>query len=414
MKLKETFLTATRGLQTHRMRSGLTILGIVIGITAIILVTSIGRGVQDIVISQVASLGSRTIAVVPGKEPTGPADPSVIESFFGDSLKARELEALKKKSNVPHAEEIMPAVFGIETISYQGETFRPMILGSTELVSDIFDIQPESGVFITQDDILSRSEVAVIGIDVKEELFGESNAIGEKIRVKGRNLRVIGVLPPKGQVIFFNFDEIVITPYTTAQHYIFGIKHFNRIIIQVDNEANVPATVHDIELTLRELHNITDPENDDFFVGTQAEIADTLEAVTGALTAFLGAVAAISLLVGGIGIMNIMLVSVAERKKEIGIRKAVGATRKNILLQFLFESAILTGTGGALGIFFGAVLSFGISVALTQFLEIQWSFILPLSSAAFGITVSVAIGIIFGLYPAWRASKQNPIETLYH
>jgi putative ABC transport system permease protein len=414
MRVRDVFKIAVSGIKTHKLRSSLTVLGIVIGVTAVVLVVSVSRGAQSLVLNQVASLGSRTIAVAPGREPKGPTDPSFVETLYGDSLKAREVEAIEKKSNVPHAAEVMPIVFGIETASYKGETFRPMVLGASPLVTEIFDVYPEDGNFFTDEEVASRAAVAVIGKRVKEELFGEQEAVGRKIRIGGNSLKVLGVLPPKGQVLFFNFDETVVMPHTFAQQYIFGIKYFNRVIVRVDTEENVPRTAYDIEVTLRALHNITDPENDDFFVGTQAEIAETLESVTDALTLFLAFVAAISLVVGGIGIMNIMLVSIVERTKEIGLRKAIGATRRNILMQFLFEAAVLTTLGGLVGILIGLFLLFGITFALAEFVNADWEFVFPFDAAAVGVIVSVLVGLVFGLYPAWTASKKQPIEALQY
>lgn len=412
MKFTYSVKTAIKRLIDHKSRSALTILGIVIGIAAIMLIAAIGQGAQNLIIRQIQSLGSNTIIVVPGKEPSGPTDPAVTESFFSDSLKIRELEALKNKSNVPKASEIMPVVFGSESVSYQGETFRPMVLGASELIADFFDLVPQEGVFYSEDDVLSVANVVVIGSAVKKELFGESNAIGEKIKVKDRNLRVVGVLPPKGQILFFNFDKTIITPYTTAQQYLFGIKHFNRIILQAETEADISQTARDVELTLRELHNITDPDNDDFFVTTQEGIADILETVTDTVTLFLSSVAAIALIVGGIGIMNIMLVSVTERTREIGLRKALGATRRGILLQFLLESTTLTVIGGITGVFFGTLLSLGASLVLTLIMDIPWSFSFPFSAAIIGLAVSALVGLIFGIYPAHKASLKSPIEAL--
>ncbi|MFH0712693.1 MAG: ABC transporter permease [Candidatus Jorgensenbacteria bacterium] len=414
MRIKDVFKISVRGIRAHKSRSMLTILGIVIGVTAVVLVVSIGRGAESLVLGQVASLGSRTIAVAPGREPEGPTDPSLIETLYGDSLKAREVEALEKKSNVPHAAEVMPIVFGIETVSHEGETFRPMVLGASPLVTEVFDVYPEAGTFFTDDDVKSRTAVAVIGSRVKKELFGDKEAIGEKIRIGANTLKVVGVSPPKGQVLFFNFDETVIVPHTFAQQYVFGIKYFNRVIIQVDTEENVPRTVYDVEVTLRALHDITDPEKDDFFVGTQAEIAATVESVTGALTLFLASVAAISLIVGGIGIMNIMLVSITERTQEIGLRKAIGATRSDILLQFLFEAAVLTTLGGLIGVLLGIVFLFGITLILSSLVSTEWKFVFPIDAAIVGIVVSIIVGLVFGLYPARAAAKKDPIEALQY
>jgi putative ABC transport system permease protein len=412
MRLTQSIKTAAVGLLAHKSRTALTILGIVIGISAIMLIASVGGAAENLILGQIESLGTNIVAVVPGKEPTGPTDPAVTESLFSDSLKQRDLDALNDKSNVPHAADIMPVVFGVESVSYEGETFRPLILGSSGLVADFFDLETEEGLFFAEEDIQSRAGVAVIGSEVKKELFGESSPIGEKIRVNDRNLRVVGTLPPKGQVLFFNFDETIIIPYTTAQQYVFGIKHFNRIIIQAESEQYVEKTAIDAELTLRELHNITDPDDDDFFVETQEGLSDTLGAVTSAITLFLGAVAAIALVVGGIGIMNIMLVSITERTREIGLRKAIGATNRNILMQFLSEAVLLTTIGGAIGILIGTLLSVATSIILTFVMKTPWPFSFPLSAAILGLTVSVLVGLIFGIYPARKASLKNPIEAL--
>ena len=412
MKLTYTLKTAYRSLTTHKLRAALTMLGIVMGVAAVMLVFAVGKGAESLILGQVQSLGAKTIAVVPGREPKGPTDPAIIEVFFSDSLKMRELEALKKSSNVPKLAEIMPMVFSVETVSYEGETFRPMVLGASELIARMFDLFPEEGLFFSDADVASRAAVALIGERVKDEFFGSSDAIGEKIRIKDKNFRVIGVLPKKGQLLFFNVDESIIVPYTTAQEYIFGIKHFNRFVIRVELEEDIEGTVVDIEATLRELHGITDPENNDFFVGTQAEITETLKAVTGTLTLFLTSVAAISLLVGGVGIMNVMLVSVAERTKEIGLRKALGATRRNILIQFLVEVAVLTGIGGLVGVFLGAGLSASVSLILTYLMDIAWPFTFPWGAAILGVAVSVFVGLVFGIYPAYVASKKSPVEAM--
>ncbi|MFH1412512.1 MAG: ABC transporter permease [bacterium] len=412
MKIKHTFKIAITGLKTHKSRSILTILGIVIGITAIIMIMSLGAGAQNLILSDIQSLGANTIVVMPGREPKGPTDPSAIESLYSESLKERELEALQKKSNVPKVKEIMPIVFSVETISYEGETFRPTILGCSDLFAKIFNIYPEQGSYFTDEQIKSKSKVVLIGSKTKEELFGESNAIGQRIKIKDQNFEVIGIFPPKGQVLFINADESVMTPYTTAQQYIFGIKHFNRIIIQVESDVDVARTVEDIEITLRNLHNIDDPDNDDFFVSTQAEIASTVETVTGVLTLFLATVAAISLIVGGVGIMNVMLVSVTERTREIGLRKSLGATEKDILYQFLIEAITITGIGGVIGILLGSGLSFIVTLGLSYFMSTDWAFSFPINGALLGLGVSVLVGLVFGIQPAYKASKKSPIEAL--
>ncbi len=401
--------SAIVGLTTHKSRSLLTILGIVIGITAIILVMSLGQGARNLILGQIQSIGAKLIAVIPGRQPKGPTD---FLATFTDSLKARDLTALHNKTNIPHIETVMPVVFGSQTASYSGETYRPTILGVSDQFGKIYNIYPSQGRIFTEDEVRSYADVAVIGSEVKKQLFGNVPALGEKIKIKEKTFRVIGIIKQVGQLSFLNFDEAVFIPYTTAQQYVFGIKYFNRLAIEADDEANVDTTVSDIKRTLRISHNITDPDKDDFFVQTQAEALDTVGSVMNVLTLFLAAVAGISLVVGGIGIMNIMLVSVTERTQEIGLRKALGATYRNILLQFLFEAVFLTVTGGVIGILLGGSLSFLISLGLSHFYNLSWGFTLPLSAIFLGLGVSSAIGLIFGIYPARQAARRSPIDAL--
>jgi len=409
MTIKHTLKTAVMGLKTHKSRSLLTILGIVIGITAIILVLSLGRGAENLILGQIKGIGAKTIAIAPGRHPTGPTD---IASLFTDSLKNKDIDALKNKNNVPHLLNLMPVVFGSQVISYENDTYRPTIFGVTGLFTEIYNIYPSEGRNLEDEDITSNANVVIIGSKVKDELFGESDALGEEVKIKGRNFKIIGILGKQGQSGFLNFDDAAIIPYTTAQQYIFGKKYFDRIVVQVDSENNVDQTVEDIKITLRNSHNIDDPSKDDFFVETQAQALNMVSTITNILTLFLVSVAAISLLVGGIGIMNIMLVSVTERTREIGLRKALGATSKDILTQFLMEAIILTGTGGLVGIFLGGLLSFLASIILSRFVGLSWSFIFPLSGAFIGLGISFAIGLFFGIYPAREAAKKSPIEAL--
>ncbi len=410
MTFKYSFKTAIRGLEINKLRSVLTILGIVIGITSIILIMSLGGGAQDLILSQVKAMGSKLIAVVPGRQPKGLTD--MIGMMATNSLKEKDLEALEKKSNVPHAKRIMPVVFGSETIAFENETYRPTILGVTDFAAQIYDIYPSQGRFFTDEETKGHVDVVVMGDRVKKELFGNKDAIGERVKIKGRNFRVVGILSKKGQSTFINFDEVAFVPYTTAQRYIFGIKYFNRFAIETDSEENVSRTVEDAKITLRNSHNITDPEKDDFFIETQAEAINSVKTITNIFTFFLTAVAAISLVVGGVGIMNIMLVSVTERTREIGLRKALGATRGDILSQFLLEAIILTAAGGITGILLGNFLSFLVALVLGKILALTWVYSFSILSAVLGIGVSGIVGLAFGLYPARQAAKKSPMEAL--
>lgn len=409
MKLKTLSKIALGGLKTNRSRSLLTILGIVIGITAIMMVMSIGQGAQNLILAQMQGLGAKVIAVLPGRQPKGFMD---ILSIFSDSLKIKDVEALKNKNNVPHLNRIMPVVFGNELASFGSQTYRATILGVSEYFNEIYNITLEKGEPFTEDDVKAYANVAVIGHKVKEQLFGEDEAIGQKIKIKNQVFRVVGVIGQKGQGTFVNFDDLIIIPYTAAQQNLFGIKYYHRIAIEVDKEENVDITVEDIKQTLRESHNILNPEKDDFYIQTQKEAIKQTQTVTNTLKYFLAAVAAISLIVGGVGIMNIMLVSVTERTREIGLRKAVGATPKEILLQFLLEAVFLTMAGGIIGIIFGAANSLISSIVLSKLLAVNWQFTFPIGAMFLGLITSALIGLIFGLYPARKAAKKSPIEAL--
>lgn len=414
MKLKYSTKTALRGLKTNRSRSLLTILGIVIGITAIMIVMSLGAGAQNLILSQIQGLGSKTIAVVPGRQPSGPSDAA---SVFLDSLKARDVESIKQKTNVPGVGDVMPVVFGPVRLAYESETYQSTVLGAGSVDSDsvleqIFDIYPSEGSMFLSSDVRTSAKVAVIGDKIRDKLFGQNDPVGKKIKVNNKDFRVVGLLPRKGQVSFFNFDDMILMPYTTVQDYIVGRKYFDRIIVTAVSEEVIDETVEDIKATLRNNHNITDPAKDDFFVETQADLAERLATITTALTLFLVAVAGISLMVGGIGIMNIMLVAVTERTREIGLRKALGATNKDISTQFLLESVMLTGLGGVVGVILGASISFLASVAITKYAGFSWGFTFPVNAMLLGIGVSGAVGLIFGIYPARQAAKKSPIEAL--
>lgn len=410
MKFFHTFKTSVIGLKTNKSRSALTILGIVIGIMSIIMVMAIGKGAEELILGQVRGMGSRTMSVEPGRMPQGLAD---IYEVYTESLKDREVAAIKNRNNVRGDNRVAPFVGFMDTVSFENEKMRTMIQGASELWMDILDVYPEEGEMFSDIDVKQMVRVVVIGSNVKEELFGESDAIGKKIKIKGRNFKVTGVLPPTGILMMMNIDDMIVVPYTTAQKVLLGISHYHAIFVQAETEELVPGIAEDIKKTLRELHGITDPDKDDFHVGTMEEAMEIIGGVTSALTLLLIAVAAISLLVGGVGIMNIMLVSVTERTREIGLRKALGATRSDITIQFLLESVILTIIGGIFGILFGAGLTWLIGLAIREFGGFDgWKFFFPLSAVFLGIGVAGIVGLVFGLYPARQASKKSPIEAL--
>lgn len=398
-------------LRANLGRSLLTMLGIIIGVAAVALVVTLGQSARGYILNQFEGIGANTVIVRPGRQPSGPT--GFAETLLTDSLKDREVAALNQKDRVPGVTAIYPAVFVTGAVTFEERIYRPTMFGwSAAALTEIFGIDAAEGDLFTADDIRDMAKVAVIGAKVKEELFGDSTAIGQFITVGSQKLRVVGVLAEQGQVSLFNVDEIVLIPTTTAQKLIRGINHYDELFIKTESAAEVDAVSEDIKTTLRELHNITDPAKDDFFVTTQAQAVGIISTVTQALTIFLVAIAAIALVVGGIGIMNIMLVSVTERTGEIGLRKAVGATNRDVLQQFLTEAVVLTVSGGVIGTVIAVVLSGLVAVVIRNRFNLDWPFTFPWFAIVLGVGVSTAIGLVFGIFPARRAAHKDPIEAL--
>ena len=414
MKLKDALKLSFRTLKINKMRSALTMLGIVIGVGSVILMMSLGNGAQNLVVGQVASMGSNNIYIELGS-PAGSMSQQVIDQLGKVNLKASDAEAIAKNPNV---EKVSSMIYGNGIASYLGEDKKITFMGIDEEAMDISNLSIADGRGISKDDVGSMARIVVLGHKLARDLFGEDDPVGKTIRIKKLTLRVVGILEEKGGQLFQTFDDYAYIPLTTVQKLLMGVDYINAILVKAKNEKVIDQVVEDARIILRERHGIYNPEGDltkdDFKVMSQVEMASMLTQITSALTIFLSLIAAIALIVGGIGIMNIMLVSVTERTKEIGLRKAVGAKNKDILNQFLLEAITLTLLGGLIGFIGGTLISFMASIILTRVLQSSWAFTIPLGAVILSLVVATVIGLIFGIYPAKKAAKLSPIEALRH
>ncbi len=414
MKFSNSFKTAITGLKTNKTRSFLTILGIVIGIASVILMMSLGDGAQNLILGQIMSMGANNVFVEPGAfAGGGDMTQQMMEGMEIKTLTIEDMEAIEKD---PLVEMVAPIVVSVSRVIYKNNDEKITFYGTTPAYNKITDVQTVLGSNFTDFDVQSMSKVVVLGYKIKEDLFENENPIGKIIRIKKTNFRVIGVMEEQGTQMFQNLDEYIYIPITSAQRFLLGINHVQSSVVKIVNQDKIDEAVEGIRLMLRERHNIYNPEGDlskdDFKVVSGKETAAIMNTVTSILTLLLSSIAAIALIVGGVGIMNIMLVSVVERTREIGLRKAVGARKKDILYQFLIEAIVLTGLGGILGILLGAIFSYLVSIVLTMVLGIEWKFILSLSSIILAFGVATGIGLIFGIYPARKAAKLSPIDAL--
>jgi putative ABC transport system permease protein len=403
-----TMLSAIRVLIRNPLRAGLTMLGIIIGIGAVVTMVGLGQGAAASVQAEITSLGTNVLIIVPGATTV-----SGVRGGLGSisTLTVGDAEDIEKK--VAGVTTVMYAARSVLQVIRENKNWSTPVLGTTPEFPDIRNWPVAQGNFFTQSDMDSAAKVAVLGKTAAQNLFetGEE-VIGEEIRIRNVPLRVIGMLASKGQSVSGqDQDDVVLLPFTTAERKVFGTQFLGTvgiILVATQTRHEIPAVAEDIKDLLRARHRLHSSEEDDFTIRTMEDIAKTMAGTSRTMMLMLMSIASISLVVGGIGIMNILLVSVTERTKEIGLRMAVGAKRTHILLQFLIEAIIMTAIGGVLGVAFGA----GSALLLTR--VIGWPTIINVPAVATAFLFSLIVGVFFGLYPANKASKLNPIDALHY
>jgi putative ABC transport system permease protein len=398
--LQETY----SALFSNKVRSGLTVLGIIIGIGSVIAMVAIGAGAQGTIEANIQSIGSNLVMVMPGAQ-RGPG--FQVSSGRGSARTLTQADADAMVQNISLVKAVAPELSGRYQVTSKGKNTNTSIVGTAPDYLSVRNVQIDQGSFVSEQNLRSLSKVAILGPTAKTDLFGEDvDAIGQTIRIKGLEFRVIGVTKAKGGTGFGSQDDMIFIPLTSAQKFLAGDDYVTTVNVQAESADSMTDIQTQITSLLLERHRIKDPQLADFSVLNQADIIATASSVTGTFTILLSAIAGISLLVGGIGIMNMMLTTVTERTKEIGLRKAIGAKKHDINLQFLTEAVTLTFIGGFFGIVLGYLISFTISYLGILQTEVSLKAVL----LAFG--VSALIGVIFGYYPARRASALNPINAL--
>lgn len=403
MKLLEIIIESIGTLGLNKMRTGLAALGIIIGIGSVIALVSLGQGSQKAVENQIQSLGANLLTIMPGSQRSG----NVRTASSNTTLTLEDAQAIMSSPQVTTVQSISPEFSKRFQIIAGKNNANTQVYGVYPQYAQIRKVNITSGVFISQRDVDSVSKVAVLGPTTAENLFGQGvDPVGQTIRINKQSFRVIGVTESKGGSGFNNQDDIIFAPLSTVQKQLAGVDYLSTIAVEAKSAEVMTEAQNQIGYLLLERHKLSDPSTADFSIMSQSDILNTVSQVTGTFTTLLSGIAAISLLVGGIGIMNIMLVTVTERTREIGLRKALGAKRKTIITQFLVESVILTFFGGLIGMAFGIT----VSLVLSKLLNLPSA--ISLSSILLAVGVSGVIGIIFGWYPAQRASKLAPIEAL--
>ena len=404
MNINDVFQETFSAITANKVRSGLTMLGIVIGIGSVIAMISIGQGAQGSIEANIQSIGSNLVLVMPGfQRSIG----SQVSSGRGSAQTLTQADADAIQQEITLAKAVAPEISRRYQITAKGKNTNTQVVGTVAVYPDVRNLQIDSGSFISDQNVRSLSKVAVLGPSTRDDLFGEdANPIGQTIRINRVDFKIIGVTKSKGGSGFSNQDDMIFVPLSTAQRFLAGDNYVTTISVEAAGQNEMANIQQQITNLLMQRHNISNAQLVDFQIMNQQDIVQTASAITNTFTVLLASIAGISLIVGGIGIMNMMLTTVTERTREIGLRKAIGAKKRDISFQFLSESVMLTFFGGAIGILLGWLLSFGVAKFATIPTKVSFLSIL----LAFG--VSTAIGIIFGFYPARRAAGLNPIEAL--
>ncbi len=413
MQFSDPIKIAYRNLTANKFRSFLTILGIIIGVASVILIMAIGQSAQGLILNQLEGVGSNLVLVIPGGNDNGQSLVSQLTGINITSLKYRDFLAIMDKNNVPEVQAGAAYVQANEIVSYNGNESTYSINGVTHEVTDVESLDILEGRSFMPEEDTNMARVAIVGENLKKDLFNGDDPVGKQIKIDNQIFNVIGVFHERVPGVGGDAtDDMIILPFRTTQKLLLGIDHVNVLRFKVSDASQIAAAKNDIAKTLRIQHNITDPANDDFSVNDMASALSAVTNVTDVIRYFLLAVASIALVVGGVGIMNIMLISVNQRIHEVGLRKAVGARNSDILEQFLLESATITLVGGIVGIIIGIAFAFLISVIITKGFGYSWQFIVSWQSIVVATLVSVIIGLIFGIYPARKASRISPMEAL--
>ena len=407
MLVSECFIMAFKALVANKVRSLLTMLGIIIGVGSVIAMVALGEGMKQSVTSSISSLGSNLLTISPAATNTGG-----VRGAAGSSQTLTYDDAKIIEQYVANINYIAPTVSTNVQLVNGSNNWNSSVQGTTPSYLNIRSLEVSTGTFISKNDMDKRNRVAVIGSTVAAELFGETNPVGKNLRLKNDPYTIIGVLKTKGESGFGqDQDDVVIIPLTTAQERLLGVTYVQSVIMEVNTPENMDGVEAQASKILRLRHNLRTDADDDFTIRSLNSLLELVEQQTTVITAVLGSIAAISLVVGGIGIMNIMLVSVTERTREIGIRKALGATYQNIMMQFLIESVVISVVGGLIGVMFGVGASESVNV-VTANTDMTFKTALTPLPIIISFAFSVGIGLFFGIYPARKAAKLDPIEAL--